>query len=186
MAVTPGTWVEIHTTSSRDEDESLKFQGIIYNLTNTRFEEWTGAAWVLHTGGVLDSGGDLVITGGMKNILNFAQDNAAASQAAVLLPIQGDVILEARLPFAGSIIGMSVFSNAARTAGTLTVEAFVDGAGTGFTAVLDATNTTINSVTQAKDLDTFIVGDSIQIKITTDAGWLPVTADIRVALVVEI
>jgi hypothetical protein len=84
----------------------------------------------------------------------------------------------------GSITGVVVKSNAARTAGTLTVEVFKNGAGIGLTAVLDATNTLTKSSTQAKDTDTFVAGDELDCRVTS-AGWTPTTADIRASIEVE-
>lgn len=87
-------------------------------------------------------------------------------------------------PRAGSVTGVVVKSNAARTAGTLTVEVYKNGAGTGLTAVLDGTNTTVKATTQAMDLDAFVAGDELDVRVTT-AGWTPTTADIRAAIEIE-
>lgn len=87
----------------------------------------------------------------------------------------------------GSITSITVTSNAARTAGTLTVEAVVtdrDDATTaksGFTAVLDATNTRTNTARQDPGTDTFEEGDLLGVYITT-ASFAPTTADIDVCL----
>lgn len=85
----------------------------------------------------------------------------------------------------GSITGVWVHSGEARTAGTLTVEVYKNGAGTGLTAVLDGTNTTFKATTQAKDLDTLAAGDYLDIRFTTDGSWAPGTADIRAGLEIE-
>lgn len=84
----------------------------------------------------------------------------------------------------GSITGIIVKSNEARTAGTATFEVTKNGTGTGLTAVLDGTNTTLKASNQAPGTDTFVAGDEIGVTITT-AGWTPTTADIRVAVEVE-
>lgn len=86
------------------------------------------------------------------------------------------------LPRAGSVTGVWVHSDEARTAGTLTVEVYVNGVGTGLTAVLDGTNTTFDATTQALNLDTFVAGDQLDVRFTTDAGWTPISADIRAGL----
>lgn len=85
---------------------------------------------------------------------------------------------------AGSITGVWCATVGARTAGTLTMEVFTgtlasDTAGdaTGFTAVLDGTNTKYASNTQAAGLDTFEAGAFIALKWTT-SGWAPTSADI--------
>jgi hypothetical protein len=89
-------------------------------------------------------------------------------------------------PRAGSVTGIAVHSNAARTGGTLTAKVFKNGAQLGaLTAVLDGTNTTFKATTQAKDTDNFNAGDILDIRIATDSGWSPTTADIRGVLEVE-
>lgn len=89
-------------------------------------------------------------------------------------------------PRAGSVTGIAIHSNAARTGGTLTAKVFKNGAQLGtLTAVLDGINTTFKTAAQAKDTDTFAAGDILDIRIQTDAGWAPTTADVRAALEVE-
>jgi hypothetical protein len=84
------------------------------------------------------------------------------------------------------VTGVTVKSYAARAGGTLTIKVFKNGAQLGtLTAVLDGANTTFKATTQAKDIDTFVAGDELELTVTTDAGWLPVTADIRAAVEVE-
>ena len=137
------------------------------------------------TGQLAMTGNDLNCGGGYRQTFDlFFQDNVAISQSAVILarnaaPAFGDKLV---LPRAGSITAVCVKSNAARTAGTLTVEVFKAAAGTGLTAVLDGTNTTYKATTQAKDTDTFAAGDELDVRITTDGTWAPTTADIRVSV----
>ena len=134
---------------------------------------------------------DLDAGGGYRMALDvWWQDNVAASQTAVALARAGDAqwaafdgkFIAVR---AGSVTGVAVKSNAARAAGTLTVEVTKNGTGIGLTAVLDGTNTTFKATTQAKDSDAFVAGDELGVTITTDAGWLPTTADIRVVIEIE-
>lgn len=115
----------------------------------------------------------------------FMQDNVAASQAAVALALAGASPVEVEMPWAGSIVGISVLSNESRTAGTLTVDVTVNGTEKSFQAVLDATNPDHHSASQALDADVFAADDRLGVKITTDAGWLPVTADIVVVVYVS-
>jgi len=122
--------------------------------------------------------------GGFKQSFGFFQDNVAASQSAVSLS-DGMSTRGYSVPRAGSVLGVVVTSNEARTAGTLTITVFIGGTNTGFTAVLDGTNTTTKATLQAKDLDTFVAGDLIRTVITTDASWAPTTADINVTVEVE-
>lgn len=129
---------------------------------------------------------DISAAGGFKQPFNFMQSNVAANQTAVAIDVLGLAgNTEVVMPYAGSVIGISVASNAARSAGTLTVDATVDGVVTGLQAVLDDDPTTYALNTQAKDTDTFTAGQRIGVKITTDGAWAPVTADIVVAVIVE-
>lgn len=131
--------------------------------------------------------GDIYAAGGYKNSFNFAQSNVTASQPAVAIDVLGLTgNTEYTLPYAGSIIGISVASNAVCTAGNLTVDATINGAATGLQVALESvTNTTYHSATQGVNTDTFSAGDRLGVKITTDAGWLPITADIVVTVIIE-
>jgi hypothetical protein len=121
------------------------------------------------------------------------QDNVAASQTAVVLSrwASGTTAPFAAVMLrAGSITGVYVLLNDTRAAGTLTVEVFKNGSGTGLTAVLDGTNTSFKATTQAKGLDTFVAGDSVDVRVTTDGSWgastIPGTdADIRAGIEVS-
>ncbi len=90
------------------------------------------------------------------------------------------------MPFAGSIRGISIAMSAARTAGSMTVTAFKNGATTGFTCVIDATNTIRNACTQTSGADTFVAGDTIEPRITTTGTWSPTNSETAVELWVDI
>ncbi len=127
--------------------------------------------------------------GGRLLDMDYFQDNVAASQVAVPLRRGSSGVSQITsytMSYPGSVIAISVRSNAARTAGTLTVEVIISGSDTGLTAVLDGTNTTVDVTTQDADLDTFSTTSQIAVRITTDASWLPVTADISVEVTVEV
>lgn len=161
----------IHINGTHTVDLSLQSGNTIAN----------GAAGTI----TIDS--DVDATGGYQHQLtSWYQDNVVANQAAVVLNMDGNAS-RAEVPSvkAGSIIGIAVYSNEARTAGTLTVDATIDGSVTGLQAVLDVTNTQTHTATQARAADAFTAGQRIGIKITTDAGWLPVTADITAVVLVE-
>lgn len=132
---------------------------------------------------------DLNATGGYRQTLDaWYQDNVAASQAAAIIGRYSVGIAFGTqwvAPRPGSITGVSVKSNAARTAGTLTITVFKNSVSTGLTAILDGANTIFKATNQAKDLTTFVPGDLIDARVTTDAGWLPITADIAVSIEVE-
>lgn len=116
----------------------------------------------------------------------FSQDAVADSQAAVAMNILETsattsllAVTEYVIPWDFEIVGITVVSNEARTAGTLTVDATIDGTVTGLTAALNATDTTRKYATQLRGSDVGAAGSRIGVKLTT-ASWTPVTADIAV------
>lgn len=111
----------------------------------------------------------------------FFQDNVAAGQSSVALS-NGMSTRGYCAQVSGSVVSITVKSNAARTAGTLTVEPTINGTGVGITAVLDGTNTTSHFTPQDAGLDTFVAGDNLGAIITTTGAWAPTTADIDVAV----
>ena len=113
--------------------------------------------------------------------LGFFQDNAAANQSAVALS-NGMSTRGYAAPLAGSIVGITVKSNDARTAGTLTIAPTINGVAGTITAVLDGTNTTTHFTQQDGGTDVFAAGDNLGCTITTTAGWLPTTADIEATI----
>lgn len=116
----------------------------------------------------------------------FMQSDVAASQSAVALDVLGlSGNTEYTMELEGSVIGISIASNDARTAGTLTVDVTVNGTATGLQAILDGTNTTYHYATQIPETDTFSAGDRLGVDITTDGSWAPDgTADIVVTVIV--
>lgn len=115
----------------------------------------------------------------------FMQSNVAASQSAVALDVLGlSGNTEYTMELEGSVIGISIASNDARTAGILTADVTINGTATGLQAVLDGTNTTYHYVTQIPETDTFSAGDRLGVDITTDGSWAPETADIVVTVIV--
>lgn len=115
----------------------------------------------------------------------FTQDDVADSQSAVALLVAGSTPTEIEMPWAGSIVGISILSNDSRTAGSCIVDATINGVATGLQAILNASNADHHSAVQAIAVDAFSAGDRIGVDITTDAGWLPVTADIVVVVYVS-
>lgn len=142
------------------------------------------------TNGVGIFGSDIIAQGGFRQTIDgWFQDNVAASQtAATMTRYVAGPTFSLNLwvaPRNGSITAIAVKSNTARTAGTLTVEAYINGAASGLTAVLDGTNTTFKATTQGKDADSFSAGNEIDVRITTTSDWAPTTADVRVAIEIE-
>jgi hypothetical protein len=145
---------------------------ILWDTTLARWFTSNGSAWT-----ILTPQTNQVLVG-------WFQDNVPGTQSAVALS-RAAARTEALMPLAGSVVGIIVYTNEARTAGTLTVEATINGTGTGLTAVLDGTNTTTKLTTQAIGADTFTAGQRLGVKITT-ASWTPTTADIDVSLLVTL
>jgi len=118
--------------------------------------------------------GDVSASGGFECRFSFSQADCAESQSAVALAVNsaGDAaILGFPTDKPGSITGIAVWAESARTAGTCTVDATVDGSVTGLQAVLDDTDTQIAFGRQDKDTDTFTAGQLIGVKVTTSADW---------------
>lgn len=118
----------------------------------------------------------------------FAQDAIADAQSAVAMNIMETTattstlpVTEYVIPWDFEIVAISVVSSEARTAGTATVDATINGTVTGLQAILDATNTLRDTGTQPRNTDVGVAGDRIGVKLTT-ASWTPVTADIAVVV----
>lgn len=102
----------------------------------------------------------------------YDRPNSAADALAVT---------EEQIPFDFEVIGVTVTSNAARTAGTLTADVTIDGTVTGLQAVLDETNTTRHYSRQSRGSDVGVAGSRVGVKLTT-SSWTPTTADIAVTV----
>jgi hypothetical protein len=81
---------------------------------------------------------------------------------------------------AGSITGLSLRLSAAVTAGTVDIEAYKNNAVTGFTAQL-STGEQSDFAIQAQGVDTFVAGDTLDIRVTTSAGFTPTGTEELVA-----
>lgn len=118
----------------------------------------------------------------------FYQKNVGASQTSVALEVLGNdaadgSLPEYQLPFDGAIVRIQINANANRTAGTLTVTPTVNGTEQTLSARLDADVTQRDIQTQATQSEPMgAIGRRLGVKITTDAGWLPTTADILVTV----
>jgi hypothetical protein len=113
----------------------------------------------------------------------FYQDNVTASQTAVQLLRHSKNEASIRPIRNGSIVGVSVFSNAVCTAGTLTINIYVAGSPIGISIALDpVTHTTTNSAVYPAGTYLFTSGQAITAHVTTNSGWLPTTADIDVSV----
>lgn len=128
--------------------------------------------------------------------ITFFANDVAASQTNVPLvcsSVGGTYAAGTRwiAPRSGLITAVQVISNAARTNGTAACEVRRGGVATGLIGTLDATNTLRNAAYQNAGSSTvggpdlFNAGDYIEIYLTTDATWAPVTADFQVIVEVR-
>lgn len=123
----------------------------------------------------------------------FAQDQAAASQAAAAMNTieshDGTTlsvldVQEEAVPFAFDLVAVTVSASAARTGGTLTADVSLNGTATGLQAALNATDTQWATAHQPRGEDRGVAGDRVGVLLTTDASWAPATADIVVTVAV--
>lgn len=127
----------------------------------------------------------------MENILGryqlvplfFHQDACADSQTAVAMnTVEAEGVVQTntgyRVPWPFHVVGISVLTGDARTAGALTVDASIDTVATGLQAALDGSNTVSHSATQPRNTDIGAAGSVVGVLLTT-ASWTPVTADVN-------
>ena len=188
------------------DGKEVLFDAVDESLTLT----WTGTEWeTVHSGAITGVSIDNCIIGATTPAaasvttlnshdevrviaLQFYDVDVAESQTAAgwgtdpAADVGGANFKEIPIAFAGSVIGVSVFSNDACTSGTFAADVTINGAATGLQANLDSiTSTTVDSSTQANDADTFTVNQRIGVDVTTSADWLTTTSDIVVMVYVE-
>jgi len=114
-------------------------------------------------------------------LVGWGDDNLSANQSATRLYRFGNAenwqraTIQAR---GGTIVGLGVTVNEARTAGSATVEIYVAGSATGATAVLDAGATVYTWETAAVS---FEAGEAIELYLTT-SSWGPTSADLQAVI----
>lgn len=126
------------------------------------------------------------ISKGQLQALMFSQDQVADAQSAVAMNILETSattstlnVTEYVMPFDFEIVAITIVANTGRTAGTLTVDATIDGTVTGHQAALNGTDTIRKHNTQARDSDSGVAGSRVGVKLTT-ASWTPVAANVMV------
>jgi hypothetical protein len=135
---------------------------------------------------------DRITAKGQLVALHFEQADVSGTQSAVALATSEvrdsaaaasdqNAAVGYCLPFGYDIVAISVTSSAARTAGTLTVDATIGGTVTGLQAVLNGTTTNNGYGTASRGTYVGAAGDKVGVKITT-ASWTPTTADIAVTV----
>lgn len=109
----------------------------------------------------------------------WGQQNVTANQ--VNTPLSALVSTnfdETRMMRPGSIVGLCARLTEAITAGQLTVQITINGAPAALQLVM-ASPTQQASITQGLGVDTYVAGDLIGMRISTDAGFLPITTDLE-------
>lgn len=125
-------------------------------------------------------------TGGQKiGLPAWVQDNLTTSMSASAMrvaAVSGQT--QITVPFTGSVIGISGNLSAAITAGTLRIDATVNGTSV-FSAVNAATGVRVIYGTQAKDTDAIARGDRLGVKLTTSASFAPANNDLTAVVWIE-
>lgn len=117
------------------------------------------------------------------------RENIAISLTDDALDRQGQTASFAKtikMPRAGSIVAITTRLNTPVTAGTLQVFASVNGSESSMSVTsTSGSNASGGTSTQAPGTDAYSAGNEIGVFISTDAGFLPITADIEVWIQVE-
>jgi hypothetical protein len=121
-----------------------------------------------------------IISKGQLVPLHFSQSALAISQTDVQLGTGDDLGTAAgyRMPFAGEIIAITYVLSTAKTAGVMTVGPTVGG-----TEIASARQTVANASVGGgsnfkRGTSQFPAGSVIGVELTTDASFLPITADL--------
>jgi hypothetical protein len=143
---------------------------------------------------VLTNNSDCNYGEGNKMIVSFWQDAVAANQTEVTLGSTSGALAQASPTEAafyssslrGSIVGMSLRTNSNRAGGTCTATAYIGGSVTTAAVALNGSSLTVTAANYLPGTYKFTASEPIQVKVTTDSGWLPTTADIQVDLIISI
>lgn len=115
----------------------------------------------------------------------FAQANVAASQTDVQLKDASGQVEGVSMPFAGEVIAIGADLSTAGTAGELTIGATKGGTENAATTMLITTGSAAVKALPRGTMP-FVAGDKLGVEISTNAGWLPITADLAVVLYVSL
>lgn len=129
------------------------------------------------------------VSGAGGKAINYGDQNVSASQTTAewgntpSVDVGGD-IKRVVMPVSGDIVGISLWSNAASTSGTLTAWPTINGTAATLSSGLNThTGSTTTSYTvEAVGVDHFQVGQAIGVKVTTSSAWAPTTADVGVTV----
>lgn len=113
------------------------------------------------------------------------QDNMAASQSSVALTRgAGAITNRFYCPNAGYLTKLGLALSANRSAGTLTLEYWVNGGGPN-RAIFVSTNIAYAVSTYPRLHTSINAADYIELKITTDGSWAPTTDDIHAFVMIQ-
>lgn len=134
---------------------------------------------------------EIYITDGLPMVFTFKSQDMAASYALVELPIeigglQEEFVYRYTMPYGGSVVGISIYSNTTITAGILSADATINGVCVLLTADISdsPSHTTKDYKVQNSGIDTFSAGDTLGVIIGSSAIFAPTTADISVVVIV--
>jgi hypothetical protein len=116
------------------------------------------------------------VTAVLANKTGAAVDLASATlKAKVLTNSFTYASSEIEMPWAGSIVGVSIEADAAITSGSCAADPAINGAAIAMAskATVDVTNTLHHAATQAKDTDSFNAGDRLSVEITSSGTFAP-------------
>lgn len=113
--------------------------------------------------------------------LNLAASVSALQGTRDVAGVQSTI--SARMPYAGSIIGLGFESNAAKTAGTASFVPYVEGNAQQTSLVWSVANSG-DVVTFPPGTYVFDAGDRVDPRVTT-SGFAPTTADVLVTIFVS-
>lgn len=119
-----------------------------------------------------------------KSLLTFWLDDVPTGAAVTAMNTNGSSTKAYILGRTAKVIGIHLYANIVRTAGTLTLTVYKNGATTGETLTYNSGVFTVN-----KTFTTPInvaESDAISVRYTTDASWAPNTTDISVSLIIEL
>lgn len=136
--------------------------------------------------------GNIWAVGGYKALARFTHP-ATASQSSANIALSGTAVTQQRFGYEGSVLGVSVVSSSALTAGTATAVPTIRNLGTvratGLTAAIGtgptAGHTQFFSRTQARGRDVFGASDEVGCQLTTTSDIAPVGANILCTVIVE-
>jgi len=129
-----------------------------------------------------------------SNIVPFAfyvADASATSQAATAMSATGEAtatdVPQQPCPWAGSIVGLSIQTEAARTAGTLTIQPAINGTAAAASDTINATDTQYATTAWNRGQYTVTAGQRIGCLWSSSAAWAAgTTPSVRAVVYVHV